>query len=130
MTGVQTCALPILNVSNAGLIWPVLRRDGRQVDYISVSGLPMGALPNVRYHTLELELLPGDLVILSTDGIVEAMNRQYEMFGFERFEESIARCRNDLSTTDVLDNVIDDVFAFIGNAEPHDDMTLVAIRVV
>jgi sigma-B regulation protein RsbU (phosphoserine phosphatase) len=119
-----------LSVSNAGLIWPVLRRSGRQVNYINVSGLPMGALPNVRYQTFELDLLPGDLVILSTDGIVEAMNRQREMFGFERFEESIARCRKGLSATDVLEKVIDDVFTFIGNAEPHDDMTLVAIRVI
>lgn len=119
-----------LSVSNAGLIWPILRRSGRQVSYINVSGLPMGALPNVRYQTLELDLLPGDLVILSTDGIVEAMNRRKEMFGFERFEESIARCGKGLSATDVLETVIDDVFTFIGNAEPHDDMTLIAIRVV
>ena len=119
-----------LNVSNAGLIWPLLCREGRQVDYINVSGLPMGALPNVRYQTLELDLFPGDLVILSTDGIVEAMNRQQEMFGFERFEESVAFCKKDLSAGAVLEKIKDDVFTFIGNAEPHDDMTLIAIRVV
>jgi sigma-B regulation protein RsbU (phosphoserine phosphatase) len=120
----------IFNVSNAGLIWPLLRRGGQQVEYISASGLPIGAMVDASYDEFRLQLLPGDLIILCSDGIIEAMNERQEIFGFERLEQSIADCNENWPAAAVVEHLKRDLLTFVGGAEPHDDMTIVAIRVV
>ncbi len=49
----------------------------------------MGILDDANYEETQLNLEPGDKVVLYTDGIVEAMNAQEEMFGFERLLELV-----------------------------------------
>ncbi len=120
----------MFSVSNAGLIWPILHRSGQKIDYIYASGLPMGAVPDAPYREFHHKLLPGDLVILSSDGIVEAMNNRREIFGFDRLEQSVAACGENISAQAALEQLKEDIFAFVGDAELHDDMTIIAIRVV
>ena len=71
---------------------------------------------------------PGDLAVLFTDGITEAMNEEADMFGEERLcrliEEHAA-----LAPHELLDRVLRDVEAFVGTADQHDDMTMVLVRV-
>lgn len=117
-------------VSNAGLIWPILRHNGGQIEYINACGLPIGTFANANYTEFYHELLPGDLVILCSDGLVEAMNRNQEIFGFERLEQSLAACGDDFSAGAVLEYLRQELVAFVGNAQPHDDMTMLAIRVL
>ena len=96
---------------------------------IDIGGLPLGtplsaAMP---YHEVEESLAPGDMLILSSDGIVEAMNDQGEMYGFERFEAAIA-CGPTDSAQALLAHLFADVAAFVGEAEMHDDMAMVVAR--
>ena len=73
-------------------------------------------------------LTPGDVIVLYTDGITEAMDFEGNLFG----EEALARVLRASHTQDpaaIRERVIRDVRAFVGDAEPHDDMTMVVIKV-
>lgn len=116
-------------VSNAGLISPILLRPGHPCEIIDACGLPMGIIEGPEYYECSLNLEPGDLLVLLSDGLVEAMNTQHEMFGFERLEAAIDAIPQDTSATEFLTHLQDAVSVFTGNAPQHDDMTVVALRV-
>jgi serine phosphatase RsbU (regulator of sigma subunit) len=119
---------PRVRIANAGAVAPLVRGSGG-VRLINIGGLPLGtplsaAMP---YREVEEHLAPGDVLILSSDGIVEAMNDQGEMYGFERFEAAIA-CGPIDSAQALLAHLFADVAAFVGEAEMHDDMAMVVAR--
>ena len=70
----------------------------------------------------------GDLAVLFTDGITEAMNEEADMFGEERLSRLLQE-HAALRPTALLDRVLQDVEAFVGSADQHDDMTMVLVRV-
>jgi DNA-binding LacI/PurR family transcriptional regulator/serine/threonine protein phosphatase PrpC len=117
-----------VRVANAGAVAPVLR-DGRGVRLIDVGGLPLGTpLSDAHpYDEVELRLAAGDMLILSSDGIVEAMSERGELYGFERFARAIAGGPLE-SAQAMLAYILADVGAFVGEAEMHDDMALVVAR--
>lgn len=119
---------PAVRIANAGAVAPMLLGAGG-VRVVEVGGLPLGTplsglLP---YAEVELRLAPGDVLILSSDGIVEAMSEAGEIYGFERFLASIARSPG-ASAQQILDHLLAEVAAFAGEAERHDDMALVVAR--
>ena len=68
------------------------------------------------------------IMLFMTDGIVEAMNADRELYGFPRLEAVLQDC--DLTNAQsVLNRVFDSVFEFMGDVSPQDDMTLVVVRV-
>ena len=69
----------------------------------------------------------GDLLLIYTDGITEAMNRRHELFSEERLDKSVSKAGG-RRASEVLASIIEDVEAFTGNAPRNDDMTMVAIR--
>jgi len=73
-----------------------------------------------------VELGPGDIVVLYTDGVTEAHHRNKPLFGEERLVEVIGRSEND------VDRVADDILAAVtdyGPAEPRDDVAVVVVRI-
>ena len=70
----------------------------------------------------------GDLAVLFTDGITEAMNEEDDMYGEERLSRLIEE-HAVLRPTELLDRVLQDIEAFVGTADQHDDMTMVLVRV-
>lgn len=119
---------PLVRIANAGAVAPMLL-GGDGVRVVEVGGLPLGTPLSGRlpYAEVELHLAPGDVLILSSDGIVEAMNEARELYGFERFIDSIARSPRD-GAQQILDHLLAEVAAFAGEAERHDDMALVVAR--
>jgi serine phosphatase RsbU (regulator of sigma subunit) len=133
-TGMNTALLYALfdltrrqvRVANAGLITPILYHDGA-FSYVDCYGLPLGVVPGEVYEEQRIDLCPGDVILLMTDGIVEAMNRSRDLYGFPRLEAVLAKC--DMSNAQhVVDAVFDSIFEFMEGVPPHDDMTLVAVR--
>jgi sigma-B regulation protein RsbU (phosphoserine phosphatase) len=124
--------------ANAGQIYPFLLHRIRPADlqdyphYLEVTGAswPLGMDAVVRYEDQHLTLLPGDTVLFYTDGVVEAMNSARELYGFERLESLVRSLQPGLSSQALIDAVLADVAAFVGPAEQHDDITMVAIRCV
>lgn len=71
---------------------------------------------------------PGDVIVLYTDGITEAMNAEGDLFGDEALAE-VVRTHCGLDSAGIRERVLRDVRAFVGEAEPHDDMTMVVVKV-
>ncbi|HWQ13757.1 MAG TPA: PP2C family protein-serine/threonine phosphatase, partial [Roseiflexaceae bacterium] len=115
-------------IANAGAVAPLVRNRAG-VRTVEVGGLPLGTpLSGLRpYAEVELRLSPGDMLILSSDGIVEAMNERGEMYGFERFAQAIGAGPQE-SAQAMLAHLLADVAAFSGDTEMHDDMAIVVAR--
>jgi len=116
------------HIANAGMIAPLLWRGGR-CEYLDIGGLPLGLVRQDQgYRALEVRLRPGDVLLLSSDGIVEAMNASRELYGFDRLAERLD-CRPPGDAQSVVGWVLADVKAFIAPAGQRDDLTLVVIEV-
>jgi serine phosphatase RsbU (regulator of sigma subunit) len=71
---------------------------------------------------------PGDVIVLYTDGITEAMNESGEFFS----DEALARIivgQHELDAAGIRERVVREVLSFVGGAEPHDDMTMIVLKV-
>lgn len=90
---------------------------------------PLGILEDSEYVETRLQLFPGDRIIFYTDGMVEAMNEQGEIFGFERLIEAVQDAHS-LSAESLLRTVLERIDAFSGNASQHDDLTAIVLSVV
>jgi len=77
-------------------------------------------------ETVSLEA--GDLYVLFTDGISEAMNRTDDCFGEARLGQ-LLEDHADLPSADLRERVLAEIAAFVGGAPQHDDMTLILLRV-
>ncbi|NJO83117.1 MAG: SpoIIE family protein phosphatase [Blastochloris sp.] len=116
-----------LRVANAGMIAPVLITAGGN-RFIDVGGLPVGAFPGAQYIEEQVTLNPGDALLLLSDGVVEAHNAHGELFGFERLEATITEANPPGDIRVLVELIIERVQSFMGEAEQHDDITLLAIR--
>src|SRR5262249_60766252 len=81
-----------VRVANAGHVLPLLRRAGGEVLPLgSASGPPLGMLPGQSYLTEEFALAAGDIVVLMTDGVVEALDSEADPFGMSGLLDLISR---------------------------------------
>jgi GAF domain-containing protein len=121
-------ATRVLTYSNAGHLYPYIRRADGSLDYIAGGGLPLGALPTVAPKVFTLQVAPGDLLVFFSDGIVEAADSGGEMFSFERVEETLRQVPPGADLRLLVEDIVDRVHAFAGGA-PQDDVTLLIARV-
>jgi sigma-B regulation protein RsbU (phosphoserine phosphatase) len=96
---------------------------------LAATGIAMGVITDAEYVSNEQPLSPGDVVVLYTDGITEAMNVREEMFGEERLYAVIHGAK-DLSAGKILATILDAVREFTGDYPQSDDITLMVVRVV
>jgi sigma-B regulation protein RsbU (phosphoserine phosphatase) len=118
--------------TNAGLPHPLLRRDG-SVEALSFDGprLPLGSMPELQYGEQEIALQPGDVLVVYTDGLSEAMDGGRRFYGSERLEELLAQLDTaGLDAASIKHRILDDVQRFTGGAPRHDDMTVVVVKVI
>jgi sigma-B regulation protein RsbU (phosphoserine phosphatase) len=87
-----------------------------------------GILEDADYQETRLQLAPGDKVVFYTDGIVEEMNEDKEIFGFERLLEAVQEARS-MSADSLLKEVLNKVNEFAGGAAQHDDLTVIVLSV-
>ncbi len=126
---IYDAALRELTISNAGGTLPLLIRD-REVSEISISGMPLGLLPEAEYDEVRLNLSPGDVVVFASDGIQEAMNREQEEFGVERLKELLTTVSPADPGFKVAQRIVKATDEHTGPGRmPHDDRTLMILRV-
>ena len=119
----------LLRYWTAGHDTPFLRkRDGvRQVD-AALAGPPLCVLEHFDYREQQLDLERGESLVLFTDGITEAENASGEQFGKARLAQCLTRLAFDTHPTEMLEAVRAEVGAFVGAAQPSDDLTLLIVR--
>lgn len=120
-----------LKYCNAGHEPLLLLRNG-EILTLDKGGLVLGLEPDAEYEFAEEPLQPDDLLVLVTDGIVEAMNYDDDAYGRERLHSSI-RLHGAMAPDMPLDllakQILWDVRRFVGLAKLTDDITLMVIRV-
>ncbi len=121
-----------LRAGNAGLVAPLVWHKNEAVEWLDLGGLPLGMVSGAEYMELEEWLDPGDVLILSSDGIVEAMNEDGQMYGFSRLADRVASLPSPFAENahSIQEWILDDLRAFVGKAEPHDDLTLIVVVIL
>jgi serine phosphatase RsbU (regulator of sigma subunit) len=120
-----------ITYANAGHNFPYLFRagDGRgEFGSLMIRGNRLGDDRNSRYEAKTTELVPGDVVIWYTDGIVECENAQGEEYGEKRFRASVRRAAA-LEAGDMRDAIVSDATAYFGDAPRKDDITMIVGRI-
>ncbi|HKI72317.1 MAG TPA: PP2C family protein-serine/threonine phosphatase, partial [Verrucomicrobiae bacterium] len=108
----------------------VLGAAGEIKAQLKRTGLPLGIKPDVAYPpAIATELSPGDILLLLTDGIEEAMSPDDTIFGTERILE-IARANRGKSAREIVDALYAAVREFAQNTPQLDDVTAVVIKTV
>lgn len=90
---------------------------------------PLGILDEAQYEETQLDLGAGDKIIFYTDGIVEAMNKDEELFGFEQLLHIVKESQSSTAES-MLDEIMKRVKDFTGDAPQHDDLTVIVLNVV
>ncbi len=130
-----TVWLGVLNVKtghmeyvNAGHEYPIIYRNGERFElYKDNHGAPVACTKKIKLKPNSLDLDPGDILYLYTDGITEATNADLEMFGQDRVIEALNE-NVELEVHELDKAVRTAVDKFVGDAEQFDDMTTLCIR--
>jgi serine phosphatase RsbU (regulator of sigma subunit)/anti-sigma regulatory factor (Ser/Thr protein kinase) len=129
-----TCLYGVLDLTNGGLTYanaghtpPYVRRDGGQTVLLRARGMPLGVVSGQRYEAPETCLQREDLLLLYSDGLVEAHNSQREMFGFERLQEFIGHQLG--RPSELTSALLAELDRHVGPGwEQEDDVTLVSLQ--
>jgi hypothetical protein len=119
-----------LSYVNAGHCPPLLaRKNGGTVEILrlNVGGPVLGALPNARYEQAKLEVSPGDLLLMYSDGLVEATNAGDEEYGEGRLRDLLATV-TEKSADEIRRILLASLAAFSDSAQLRDDLTIVVAQ--
>ena len=117
-----------VNYCNAGHNVPyVLRADGTIEQLPKSSNVMVGAFKEATYQEDSLQMGHGDTLVMYTDGVTEAMNRNDKAFGNKRLEFLLGGL-SDLSCQQIVETVKTGVSCFVDGAEQSDDMTMLVLR--
>ncbi len=116
-----------LQVANSGLPRPIYCHDGK-IEVIEATGLPLGLFDDADYDEFSFRAKPGDMFVFFSDGILDASNKDEELFGRERVGEIVAANPN-ASADEVVKSIFKAVAEHASGEEAFDDQTVVAIRV-
>jgi phosphoserine phosphatase RsbU/P len=117
-----------LTYINAGHNAPILRHPSGAIEHLSVGGLPLGIDPEGSYQSDTITLLPGDWLVIFTDGLVEAVNER----GLEYDEQRLLNVLpGGIAATpdELLRRMMNDLDAFVGDTPQHDDVTCMLVKV-
>ena len=116
-----------LRYINAGHNPPIIGRTDGTVEQLSSGGLPLGIMEGAEYEVGGAHLNPGEVLVIYSDGVSEAVNLKEEEFGTERLSEVIkANLRS--SAAGIRDKVESALSAFTETAPANDDITLVIVK--
>jgi len=113
---------------NAGHNPPILisSQKSKSLDRLQPTGMALGVMGDLIWKQKVVRLLPGDLLVMYTDGVTDAQDKYGEFYGEQRLLNVIRRCA--CSAQETLDAILQDVRSFTGGMPQADDITLLAIR--
>lgn len=116
-----------VDYANGGQPYPILKRADQIIE-IEIADLPLGSRKNVEYESTTFDLNEGEFLVFHSDGLIEALNAQQDMYGTDRLNDLIANIPSESSAEEMIQHIFDDVQEFVQEAEQYDDMTLVVLK--
>jgi serine phosphatase RsbU (regulator of sigma subunit) len=116
-----------LTYINAGHNAPLLVRASGEVTRLDVGGFPVGITPDCEYREGWVQIEPGDVLIIYSDGVTESQDEPGEEFGEQRLIEVAQRYR-DRSVAGLRDRIDEALTRFVGKARAVDDLTMVILK--
>jgi serine phosphatase RsbU (regulator of sigma subunit) len=114
---------------NAGHNPPIVNKLAGHVVLLPASGTPLGILDEPGFEEESHRLEPGDVVMMYTDGITEAVNNAGDQFGVPRLQD-LVRNSNQLAAKDIVDRALTAVQTYAAGEPQFDDMTMVVVKVL
>ena len=126
--GVLNTETGVMTYSNAGHNPPyLLRADGVTVEPLGVTGMPIGIEEEAIWEQRDVQLDPGDVLLLYTDGIPDALNEEGEFFEEETFID-VAQLNATAPAYEIQAAIIEQLQQFVGEAPQVDDITLLILK--
>jgi len=120
-----------VDYSDAGHEPPfILRPSGDVLKVFKVGGIVLGFLPDYEYGGGNLQLEPGDALVLYTDGVTEAMNMEHALFGADAIETTLAKQGSGVGSQKIIKLLLDDMSVFVGEARQSDDITALVLHYI
>ncbi len=114
--------------ANAGHPRPLLfRRSSGEFSELEVTGIALGTFGGLEYEERMTSFSPGDVLVLYTDGVTEAINRDMEQYGVPRLCSAVQRSHN-LSAQEIMEHILEDISLFSGEQAQFDDITMIVIK--
>ena len=113
---------------NCGHSTPYLLRGEEEPTALTEGGPVVGILEEARFERGQQSLLPGDLLLLYTDGITESMNAQQEEYGGKRMLD-VARKVRERAAKDIVREIVADVARYARQGDLHDDKIMMVVKV-
>jgi serine phosphatase RsbU (regulator of sigma subunit)/putative methionine-R-sulfoxide reductase with GAF domain len=118
-----------LTYVNAGHNPPLLVRSNGSLEYLTRTGVALGAAENMKYEQRTIKLEKDDSLLFYTDGLTESYNIDGDFYGEERLE--VALKENHCSSAhDLMDVVEKSLLEFVKDMPPADDLTMLVLRKV
>ena len=116
-----------MDCANAGHEYPVVMRSDTGYELLKDKhGLVLAAMTDIPVRSYEIQLNPGDRLFVYTDGVPEAINEKEEAYGTDRLISRLNRQKNSTQQK-TLEDVLQDIRNFAGNAEQFDDITMLGL---
>jgi len=116
-----------LTYVGAGHNPPLLSRADGRIEMLESTGLMIGAFDFATWEERNCVLSPGDSLIIYSDGVTEAQNKDFDEYGDERFQTLVTQ-RRESPPAELVAAVRDDIRAFTGDAPAFDDVTLFVLK--
>jgi len=118
----------LVQYANAGHVAPIhYRPSENQFQFLEPTGGLLGILRNQKYVVENVRMLPGDILVLYSDGITEAFNAEGKLFGRNRLQE-IIKTHNCSSPEQIVYKIIEEVEKFAAAGQYEDDKTLIVVK--
>ncbi len=116
-----------LTYINAGHNAPILVRSSGEVMRLDLGGFPVGITPAAKYGEGWVDLMPGDVLVVFSDGATESQNEEGEEFAESRMIEVVHANRH-RSAAGIRDRIDEALAKFVGKAKSVDDLTMVIVK--
>ncbi|MBQ6900602.1 MAG: SpoIIE family protein phosphatase [Firmicutes bacterium] len=118
----------LVTFANAGHNPPLIRRSDGSCEYLKTRpGFVLAGMESIRYRKNELQLMPGDMLYLYTDGVTEATDAANQLYGEYRLFDLLNK-HGELQPQPLCENIITDVDKFTGEAPQFDDITMLCLK--
>lgn len=115
--------------ANGGHCYPyVVNKNSNEIQELSHTSGPMvGVMEDIQYSSAKVSIHSGDMVLLYTDGVTEAMNESKELYDETRLKAVLLQQKR-TNTNTLLQKIYEDILAYRGNAEQSDDITMLCFQ--